>query len=68
LLAEYGAFCDWSDNLLTQLEENRKTKIETAVQGTLVSETAYPTNRYFDDYDCYFTAPDFDEYYVRSTF
>ena len=68
LLAEYGAFCDWSDNLLTQLEENRKTKTETAVQWTLLSETAYPTNRYFDDYDCYFTAPDFDEYYVRSTF
>lgn len=70
LLAEYGAFCDWSDNLLTQLEENRKTKTETAVQWTLLSETAYPTNRYLedDDYDNYFSVPDFDEYYVRSTF
>ena len=70
LLAEYGAFCDWSDNLLTQLEENRKTKIDTVVQWTLLSETAYPTNRYLedDDYDNYFTAPDFDESYVRSTF
>lgn len=72
MLAEYSAFCDWSDNLLTQLEENRKTK-STVVQGTLVSETTYPTNRVFDDdydeYDDYeFTASKYAESYVRHMF
>lgn len=75
LLAEYGAFCDWSDNLLTQLEENRKAK-STVVQGSLVSQTTYPTNRVFDDdyelydeYDDYeFTADKYSESCVRHMF
>lgn len=70
MLAEYGAFCQWSDNLLTQLEENRKTKT-TTYQWSLISSTAYPVNRYFDDdeKDIYeFVASKYSESYVRSMF
>lgn len=71
MLAEYGAFCDWSDNLLSQLETNRETK-SSAVQWTLISSVGYPTNRTFDDYDEYeiyeFTASRYDESYVRHMF
>ena len=71
LLAEYGAFCEWSDNLLTQLEENRKNK-STVVQGSLVSQTSYPENRYLEDdyewYDYEFTADKYAESYVRHMF
>lgn len=70
MLAEYGAFCEWSDNLLTQLEENRKTKIST-YQWSLLSSTAYPLNRDFDDddYDIYeFVASKYAESYVRNMF
>lgn len=70
MLAEYGAFCDWSDSLLTQLEENRKSKIEPAVQGTLLSSTTYPDNRYLeDDYSIYeFTGSRYAESYIRHMF
>lgn len=70
MLVEYSAFCEWSDNLLTQLEENRKTKI-TTYQWSLISSTAYPVNRYFDDdeKDIYeFVASKYSESYVRSMF
>lgn len=70
MLAEYGAFCDWSDNLLSQLEENRKSKIESVVQGTLLSSTTYPDNRYLeDDYSIYeFTGSRYAESYIRHMF
>lgn len=70
MLVEYSAFCEWSDNLLTQLEENRKTKT-TTYQWSLISSTAYPVNRYFDDdeKDIYeFVASKYSESYVRSMF
>ena len=74
MLVEYWAFCDWSDGLLSQLEENRKTKFEAKsnniVQGTLISETGYPVNRVFDDdYELYeFTADRYSESYIRHMF
>ena len=71
LIAEYGAFCDWSDNLLTQLEENRKSKIKTTVSWTIVSQTTYPYNRYLEDNDediYEFTASKYAESYVRHMF
>ena len=70
MLVEYSAFCEWSDNLLTQLEENRKTKT-TTYQWSLISSTAYPVNRYFDDdeKDIYeFVASKYSESYVRNIF
>lgn len=71
ILTEYGAFCEWSDNLLTQLEENRKEK-STVVQGPLVSQTDFPENRYLEDdyewYDYEFTADKYAESYVRHMF
>lgn len=72
MLAEYSAFCEWSDNLLTQLEENKKVT-KTVYSPPLISSTAYPTNRYLEDeyeygYEYYYTTWDFDEYYVRQTF
>lgn len=73
MLAEYGAFCNWSDNLLAQLEENRKVKNEYSIWGLgftpLESKTSYPLNRDFDDYEpYYFTSYSFDEQYIRQTF
>lgn len=73
MLAEYGAFCQWSDNLLTQLEENRKVKNEYSFWGMgfapLESRTSYPLNRDFDDCEpYYFTSYSFDEQYIRQTF
>lgn len=73
MLVEYGEFCEWSDNLLSQLEENRKAKVSTPVQGSLISSTAYPTNRYLEDddydYDIYeFTASRYAESYIRHMF
>lgn len=73
MLAEYGAFCNWSDNLLAQLEENRKVKNEYSFWGMgftpLESKTSYPLNRDFDDYEpYYFTSYSFDEHYIRQTF
>jgi len=73
MLTEYDAFCQWSDNLLTQLEENRKTK-STSYQWSLISSTAYPLNRDFDDDDYdynniyEFTGSKYAESYVRSMF
>lgn len=73
ILTEYGAFCEWSDNLLTQLEENRKTKT-TSYQWSLISSTAYPLNRDFDDDDYdynniyEFTGSKYSESYVRQMF
>lgn len=72
MLVEYGAFCEWSDNLLTQLEQNKEkastlSSVSSTNQSSIFSETAYPINRYFDDdYDYYhFTAPDYSESEVR---
>ena len=69
-LLEYGAFCEWSDNLLTQLETN-KEKITYGTQTQLISQTAFPLNRDFEDeYEdeyYYFTSPDFTEPQVRQT-
>lgn len=71
MLVEYDAFCKWSDNLLSQLEENRKTE-STTYQGSLLSSTTYPTNRYFfeeDDENIYeFVASKYAESYVRNMF
>jgi hypothetical protein len=73
MLVEYGAFCNWSDNLLTQLEENKKQKTYTSQissisnQG-LFSSTAMPSNRDFEDEyysDYYFNCYEYDEYYTR---
>lgn len=70
MLAEYSAFCDWSDNLLTQLENN-KEKTYTfwhTYSPSLISQYSYPSNRDFeDDYNYYhFTSPDYDESEVRA--
>ena len=71
MLAEYGAFCDWSEDLLTQLEENRKSN-SSVVQGSLVSQTTYPINRVFDDdYDYIIIAErlednDINDYYENN--
>lgn len=74
MLIEYGAFCNWSDNLLTQLEENKKQQTYVSsinsISNTpsLFSSTATPSNRDFeDDYysDYYFNCYEYDEYYVR---
>lgn len=77
MLVEYGAFCEWSDNLLTQLEENRKTytTFGSITSPSLISSTAYPVNRTFnDDYEDYdyssleFTSNKYAESYIRSMF
>jgi hypothetical protein len=73
MLVEYGAFCNWSDNLLTQLEENKKqktytSKIESISNQSLFSTTTTPSNRDFEDEyfsDYYFNCYEYDEYYVR---
>lgn len=74
MLVEYGAFCNWSDNLLTQLEENKKQKTYTSkiesISSTpgLFSSTAMPSNRDFEDEyysDYYFNCYEYDEYYTR---
>lgn len=72
MLVEYGAFCEWSDKLLDQLEENRKEK-SAVVQGSLVSQTSYPVNRYLEDeyedyYDYEFTGSKYAESFVRHMF
>lgn len=73
MLVEYGAFCSWSDNLLTQLEENKKQKTYTSgitsiSNQSLFSTAATPSNRDFEDmyYDnFYFNSFEYDEYYTR---
>ena len=71
MLVEYGAFCEWSDNLLTQLEEHRKQNtVASTVVETPISKTAYPSNRLFD-YDIdenIYTADRYAESYVRYMF
>ena len=72
MLAEYDAFCTWSDDLLSQLEKNKEKSY--TYSGSLISQTTYPTypsNRdfydYDDDYDYYhFTSTDYSESEVRS--
>ena len=77
MLAEYGAFCQWSDNLLTQLEENKKQKQEyssSIYSPSLFSSAATLSNRDFeddeyDDYDVYeFVGSKYAESYVRHMF
>jgi hypothetical protein len=77
MLAEYGAYCTWSDNLLTQLENNRKQTFEKTYTSSinnsrLYSQTALPLNRDFEDeynYDDYeFTSNKYSESYIRSMF
>lgn len=75
MLCEYGEFCNWSDNLLTQLENHREKEysIINNTSPSLFSQTSYPLNRDFDDEyeeygDYYFTSPDYDELYVRHAF
>lgn len=78
MLIEYGAFCDWSDNLLTQLEEHRQKPTTFGALGTFGSSissisypydtNAYPTNRNFDDNDYEFTAPKYSESNIRQMF
>lgn len=73
MLVEYGAFCNWSDNLLTQLEENKKqttytSSISSISNQSLFNSTATPKNRDFEDEyfnDYYFNCYEYDEYYVR---
>ena len=70
MLIEYGAFCNWSDNLLTQLENNKEKTAYATQKSVIKSETAYPLNRVFEDeYEeyYYFTSPDFSEIDVRGT-
>ena len=72
MLVEYGAFCSWSDNLLTQLEENKKQKTYTSgitsiSNQSLFSTATTPSNRDFEDmyYDnFYFNSFEYDEYYT----
>jgi hypothetical protein len=77
MLAEYGAFCQWSDNLLTQLEENKKQKQEyssSIYSPSLFSSATKLSNRDFendeyDDYDIYeFVGSKYAESYVRRLF
>ena len=69
MLAEYGAFCDWSEDLLTQLEENRKSKVECKERNTFTSQTTYPINRYLeDDYSIYEITDKYSESQVRQMF
>lgn len=73
MLTEYGAFCSWSDNLLTQLEENKKqttyaSSISSISNQSLFSTATAPSNRDFEDeyYDgYYFNSYEYDEYYTR---
>lgn len=74
MLMEYSAFCEWSDNLLTQLEENKKQKQEyssSIYNPSLFSSTATLSNRDFEDdnYDIYeFVGSKYAESYVRHMF
>lgn len=75
MLVEYDAFCNWSDNLLTQLEENKKkstyvSSIASTTTPTIFSPLDYPSNRdledsYYDTY--YFNSFECDEYRTRQS-
>lgn len=73
MLVEYWEYCSWSNGLLQQLAEHRKTNIiinNSWLFSSLTSETTYPVNRDFEDEyysDYYFNSYDFDEYYTRQT-
>lgn len=81
MLVEYGEFCNWSEKLLEQLEENKEKKtfgtLSSIQSPSLLSQTASPLNRDFndnddDDYDYYyryeFISDYYDEYTIRQMF
>lgn len=72
-VVEYNKFCEWSDGLLEQLEQNKeKAYTFSTTSQWLFSQTTYPLNRSFTDeydYGLYeFTSPQYDESYVRMMF
>lgn len=79
MLVEYDAFVNWSNNLMTQLEEHRKqpivqTTLNSFGSASLFSQSSYPLNRDLEDdygygYHLYeFTSPQYAESYVRQMF
>lgn len=70
MLVEYWAFCEWSDNLLAQLERNKTKTVATVIEKPIMwmwitSQVGLPSNRDFEEPVYYFTTPDFDEMEIR---
>lgn len=76
MLAEYDAFCTWSDELLIQLKGHREKERPLTCywwqtySSSIYTPSLYNDNRFFEDEteDYYFVSNAFDENYVRTTF